>query len=176
MKTLIPEIPRIETGRLVLKLLEDRHAEALRELTEDRRVYRYLPTFLFEKRYADPHEAVARLYTECLEDSLILGIFEGDSFCGLAELYGYQAEIHKISIGCRLCRRCWGRGIATQVIAALVRWLYETAGIEIITASSMVENHGSANALRKNGFSLVSSGALEDWGYPGPTVADKWIR
>ena len=30
--------------------------------------------------------------------------------------------------------------------------------------------------LEKNGFSLVSHAVGEDWGYPAPTLADKWIR
>ena len=40
----------------------------------------------------------------------------------------------------------------------------------------MVENLASARVLTKNGFSLVVRGAEEDWGYPQPTAADKWIR
>ena len=40
----------------------------------------------------------------------------------------------------------------------------------------MVENKASAKVLIKNGFALVVSGAKEDWGYPEPTIVDKWIR
>ena len=40
----------------------------------------------------------------------------------------------------------------------------------------MSENRASANVLRKNGFTLVVSGAGEDWGYEEPTISDKWIR
>ena len=54
-------------------------------------------------------------------------------------------------------------------------YLQENTDIEIITASTMVENRASANVLIKNGFELVSSGAGEDWGFPEPTLTDKWI-
>ncbi len=101
-------------------------------LAADERVYRWLPTFLFERKYADAQEVIRRLYTECLEESLILG--------------------------------------------AIVRCLYGQTDIEIITASTMVENSASAKVLQKNDFTLVVSGAEEDWGYGRPTIADKWIR
>ena len=58
----------------------------------------------------------------------------------------------------------------------MVDYLYGETDIEIITASTMIENLASANVLRKNGFSLVVHSALEDWGYAEPTLTDKWIR
>jgi len=42
--------------------------------------------------------------------------------------------------------------------------------------STMLENKASAHVLIKNGFTLVKHSVDEDWGYPEPTPADKWIR
>ena len=50
------------------------------------------------------------------------------------------------------------------------------ADVQIITASTTVENKASAKVLIKNGFALVVSGAKEDWGYPELTIVDNWIR
>ena len=97
-------------------------------------------------------------------------------FCGLAEIYGYRAPIRKASVGYRLLREEWGKGIATEALGILIRELLENRGIEIITASTMVENRASARVLEKNGFTLVARAVDEDWGYPAPTPADKWIR
>jgi ribosomal-protein-alanine N-acetyltransferase len=58
----------------------------------------------------------------------------------------------------------------------MIRYLEEETDIEIITASTMVENKASARVLQKNGFELVTSGAEEDWGYERPTLTDKWIK
>lgn len=49
-------------------------------------------------------------------------------------------------------------------------------GIEIITVSTMLQNQASAHVLLKNGFSLVNHAVDEEWGFPEPTPADKWIR
>ena len=175
MRELFPAPPVLAGERLCLRPLAAPDAEGLSRLVREDAVYRFLPTFLFEKQYA-PAEAIARLYDEGLRDSLILGVFSGERFCGLAEIYGYRAPIRKASVGYRLLREEWGKGIATEALGILIRELLENRGIEIITASTMVENRASARVLEKNGFTLVARAVDEDWGYPAPAPADKWIR
>ena len=181
MKKLFPEIPVLNNGQIELRALTQADAEALEEMVNSRRVYRYLPTFLFEKKYPDVREVIRRLYTECLEESLILGVFTGDgssfdTFCGLAEMYGYKENIHKISIGYRLLEEYWGKGIATEAVALMVDYLYSRTDVEIITASTMIENKASEGVLKKNGFIMTAAAVGEDWGYPEDTIADKWFR
>ncbi|MBO4359551.1 MAG: GNAT family N-acetyltransferase [Eubacteriaceae bacterium] len=175
-KKLFSEIPYIQGGTLTLKALAREDAEGLRELVDNPEVYRYLPTFLFEKRYDDVLTVIDRLYDECIKESIILGIFSDGEFCGLAEFYGFRDDVHKISVGYRLLERCWGKGIATGSLGLMVDYLYGDTDIEIITASTMVENRASARVLEKNGFDLVTRSSPEDWGYEEPTLADKWIR
>ena len=175
MKKLFPEPPVLAGGRLCLKTLSLPDADSLRRLTREEPVYRYLPTFLFEKKYSRPGDVILRLYDEGLEDSLILGIFMGERFCGLIEVYSFRAPIHKASVGYRLLREEWGKGIATEALKILIGELLKR-GIEIITASTMLENHASAHVLQKNGFTLVNHAVEEDWGYPSATLTDKWIR
>ncbi len=91
-------------------------------------------------------------------------------------MYGFRDEIHKISVGYRLLKRCWGRGIATEALGLMIGYLYGETDVEIITASTMVENEASANVLKKNRFSLVSHAVGEDWGRGSATIADKWIQ
>ncbi len=175
-KKLFSEIPYLRRGRVELKKLDASHAAGLEEMRKNPRVYRYLPTFLFEQKYEDVGYVIDHLYDECRKESIILGVFYDGEFAGLAEMYGYMDAIHKISIGCRLTERYWGCGIASEVVFLLVDYLYEETDIKIITASNMVENQGSANVLKKTGFDLVDHAVEEDWGYETPTIADKWIR
>ena len=170
------QMPSLRTDRILLKRVSMADENALREMIGSKQVYQYLPTFLFEQQYEDIREMIGHLYTDCLNESLILGVYSEGAFCGLAELYGYKENIHKVSIGYRLLERYWGRGIATETVQVLLDYLYSQTDIEIITASTMIENTASANVLLKNGFVLVVHAAKEDWGYPEPTIADKWIR
>ena len=174
MKKLFSEIPYIKTERLVLRKIEEKDAEGLSELAHSPNVYRYLPTFLFEQKYEDVNEVIRRLYDECFKESVILGVFIEEEFCGLAEIYGYRENTHKASIGCRFLERSWGKGIATETVGALVRYMTQETGIKIITASTMVENKSITRVVEKNDFSLVASGVGEDWGYSQPTPANKW--
>ena len=176
MKKLFSEIPYLQRERITLREVSQHDAAAVKELTEEAAVYRYLPTFLFEKKYEDISYMISRLYDECFRESIILGIYLDDEFCGLAEMYGYRDEIHKISVGYRLMEKHWGKGIATETLGLMVDYLYHETDIEIITASTMIENHASAKVLEKNGFELVVHAVPEDWGYESPTIADKWIR
>ena len=176
MKLLFPEPPVLTGGRISLRPLTLSDSESLRRFTGQDAIYRYLPTFLFEKKYGDAEDVIRKLYDECLDDSLILGVFDGCEFLGLAEVYGFKASIHKASVGYRLLEEKWGQGIATETLKILVDELLNDRGIEIITASTMVENHASARVLQKNGFTFVNGAVDEDWGYPEPTPADKWIR
>ena len=182
MRDLFPEPPVLIGSTLYLRPLgasdtsKASDAEALQILMEQYEVYRYLPTFLFEKKYKKAEDVILRVYQEGLRDSLILGIFEEGSFCGLAEVYGYRAPIRKASVGYRLLKEKWGKGIATEALGIMIQELLENRGIEIITASTMIENLASAHVLQKNGFIMVNHCVDEDWGFPEPTPADKWIR
>ena len=176
VKELFREIPTIRGKGLVLKKITHEDEDAIRKLVSSEAVYRYEPSFLLEKRYEDIPFMIDRLYDECLEESLILGIFQEEVFCGLAEFYGFRARVHKISTGYRLSEHCWGRGIATRALSLMVDYLYGETKIEIITASTLPENKASERVLMKNGFQLVAANSDEDWGYEKPLPTDKWIR
>ena len=175
MKELFPEAPVLSGKDITLRPLVPSDAGDLWHLTGQEAVYHYLPTFLFEKKY-EASEVIRRLYDDGLKDSLILGIFRQNDFCGLSEIYGYRAPVHKASVGYRLLKEKWGQGIATEVLRIMVQELLDRRAIEIITASTMIENRASAHVLGKNGFILVAHAVEEDWGFTEPTLTDKWIR
>ena len=80
MKGLFSSPPVLQGRTLVLRPLVLSDAGDLERLTRQEAVYRYLPTFLFEQKY-EATEVIRRLYDEGLEESLILGVFAGNSFC-----------------------------------------------------------------------------------------------
>lgn len=180
LRNLFDDVPQLESERLIISRVRPEDCQGLREMIQDEKVYRYLPTFLYEKQDMDPLHIIQGMNDECIRKRIAihLGIFlkPEKAFCGLAELYGYKREIHKVSIGYRLKSAYWGKGIASETVRMLVDYLYGMTDVEIITASTMPDNNASARVLRKNGFELVVSGSGEDWGFQEPTLADKWIR
>jgi len=114
---------------------------------------------------------------EHLKESLILAVRDKETgeLAGLAEFYGLRVELHKVSIGCRLRECFWGRGFAAEAVLLMVGYLYGETDIEIITASTMVENEAAARALEKADFIRTARGVEEDWGFAEPTIVDKWF-
>ena len=176
MNRLIDSMPHLKGERIELRPLTAADADGLRELTDCEEVYRYLPTFLLEKQVADPAEAIRRMNDESREDSLFLGVFSREGFCGLAELYGFSAPLRKASVGNRFLPRCWGQGISSETLGLLIAWLFNDTRVRVLTASAMPENTASAAVLKKNGFRCVAHAVPEDWGFGQPTIADKWVR
>jgi len=178
-KKLFSEIPRIEGSRVVLDRIVDSDAASLKELTSNENVYRFEPSFLFERQREDAHETIRLLYGNLFtqKESLILGVRlkEDGQLAGLAEFYGLRDRLHKISVGYRLLERYWGKGLATEVAGLMVGYLYGETDIEIITASTMVGNIASARVLEKNDFICTVHDDREDWGFPEPTPVNKWF-
>ena len=57
----------------------------------------------------------------------------------------------------------------------MTEYLFNETDIEIITASTMVENTASAHVLEKNGFMTTKSIQKEDWGHAESTSAFRWF-
>lgn len=178
-KKLFSEIPSLEGAHVVLDRVVDTDADALRDLIDNPLVQRYLPTYLFEKQFDDAHEAIRLLYSDLFtkKESLIMAIRvkETGELAGLAEFYGLRDHLHKVSMGYRLREHWWGHGFATEAARLMVNYLYGQTDIEIITASTMVQNEASAHVLEKADFIRTARSVEEDWGYPEPTIVDKWF-
>ena len=174
MRHLAEQLRYLESSRLVLRRLDRGDTAALEELVRDGEVYRYLPGFLYERRYPDISKVIEGLYRECLDDSLILGIFENGGFCGLAEWYDYRPDTGCISVGNRLLSRCWGMGLAPATLEVMLCGLEERTDIRTVTATSMTANRASGRVLEKYGFLLIASGVEEDWGLTAPAIVDRW--
>ena len=97
-----------------------------------------------------------------------------EEFCGIAEIYHYNSDLSKVTIGYRLAEEFWGRGIATEIVEMMVRYLFRDTDVKLIVASHFASNPASGKVLKKNGFRLIASSAEEDWGYPAKTIVDKW--
>ena len=99
MKKLFDEIPCLENDRVILRPVAEGDAEALREMTLNPAVYRYLPTFLYEQQDPDIHAVIRGFYGDLFrkKQSLILAVCRKEApetFCGLAEFYGFRNILH----------------------------------------------------------------------------------
>ena len=180
MLRLFEEFPRLESERLLLREWTAADAPALEEIIRDPAVYRYLPTFLYEQSVADTGEMIAGARAACFDtkESILFGVCLTDdpaAVIGIAEIYNYEPQKEKASVGYRLNRRYWGQGIAGEATALLTRYLLEQTDVRKITAHVMAENGASARVLEKNGYVLRWTGLREDWGRGEPVLINKYM-
>jgi ribosomal-protein-alanine N-acetyltransferase len=164
---LFSELPTIVGEHLTIRPLEASDASALQEFIDTERNYPYIPAYLFEMNHGTALDVIEDVYKDLFLDkeSIILGVYLGGwEFCGLAEIYGYRPEAHKVSLGARFHERYWNRGIATEVLHLMVEYLYNETDCDLITVSVMVENEPSNRIAEKNGF-IFTTVAEEDWGF-----------
>ena len=176
---LFEEIPYLENEKLVLKEMTLEDAPALGRIASDPKVYVYLPTFLYEQKYADPCEAILNMRRECFEtgESIMLGIFLKEDLhemVGIAEMYAYDEKKRKVSIGIRLAQAYWHQGIALPAERLMLDYL-KKAGIRTVTGHVMVHNAASAHVAREAGFEVKYPKLWEDWGREGPVLTDKYV-
>ncbi|MBE6018341.1 MAG: GNAT family N-acetyltransferase [Lachnospiraceae bacterium] len=177
---LFDEIPALDDGYLKIGKIEEKDAAVLEEMSANDNVRKFLPTFLFEYRFADKHEAVKEMYGSIFQrkESLILGIFlngEEGRMAGVCEIYNYDPHWNKASIGCRLNEEFWNRKIASHVIMLLKDYLFEKTDVKRITVHVMTDNIYSCRAVEKCGFRLRKSNAEEDWGFEKPVRVNKYV-
>ena len=177
---LFEEYPYLENDVIAMSRLTEADIPGLEELTAQPDVGATIPTFLYEYKYEDKREMLAHMDEECFDtkESILLGVrsrSEAPEFYGIAEIYNYEEEKQKASIGYRLLPSVWGKGIATQEVELLKEYLFGETGLRTITAHVLRENKRSAHVLEKNGFVNLYPGVMEDWGRGEPQLTDKYV-
>ena len=77
------------------------------------------------------------------------------AFLGWFSLSRPDADETQCSLGYRLARSAWGRGLATEGAVTLLGLAFATTALERVTATTYQENLGSRRVLDKLGFELV---------------------
>lgn len=181
MEKLFDSVPNLSGQNVSLKGLTIVDLENIKQMISCNDIYRYVPPFVPELQCNGDIEyfintMCKELFAKKIE--IILGIYSkyyNDKLCGLFELYHYFSNDMKVSIGYRLAKEFWNKGIATEAISLIVNYLFEQTDITTISASNMVDNPSSGRVLEKNRFSKIGESVLEDWGFSQKVYVDKWI-
>lgn len=131
-------------------------------------------------RFPNPYdEEAARRMVEWSRDgagvnawqfALVVG---GELAGGIGAIRNNDVETHTATVGYWLGTRFWGRGLATEAVAGLVRYMREETDVEQLTATCFGWNPASRRVLEKCGFALegVRRAVVRKWG----RTTDLWI-
>lgn len=161
----------IDTARLRLRRLRPSDEADLIALDSDPEVMRYVGSPAGVK---PPAETLERVRQRITGDQGPLGFWRVEGRDGT--FYGLGALIRMptgddIELAYRLARPAWGRGIASEAGAALVRYAFTTVGLPRVVAVTYLDNRASQRVLEKIGF--ARQGELD---YKGVLAAFYTIR
>ena len=98
---------------------------------------------------------------------------EGRLIGGIGATRADDVHAHTAVVGYWLGTEFWGRGLASELVGALVRYMTEETDVEQLTATCFGWNPASMRVLEKNGFvnEGVRKGVVRKWG----RTTDLWI-
>jgi ribosomal-protein-alanine N-acetyltransferase len=143
----------LATSRLLLRRFTMADLDLLDRLNSDVEVMRYLGGVASR---AETQVMLEKRILTYYVDNPGLGVWatiERDSgdCIGFHLLNHIRGEAH-IQVGYRLFPQAWGRGYATEMSIALLRYGYRNLGLKTLTAITDLGNVGSQNVLLKSGL------------------------
>lgn len=165
---------------IYLRPIRESDKDDIQRMMDDSKVYKYVPTFVPEKKYKTAEEFIHNAYYDELKVSCILAIVEVsdiglEHFCGFLELYYFKEIKNEVYIGLRLARYSWGNNIAERVLSILIPHLTAHTEIDSIKATTMKDNEIVNNILENVSFEKVGE-AEEDWGFETKVPVYKWVH
>lgn len=156
-------LPSFETARLRLRPRVLADLDACLAMDRDPEVTRHIAG-----PWHDPDEhrrfvthRITRDYPSGLGYWSIFEKAAPDAFVGWVLLIpDFAGGARDIEIGWRLVRAAWGRGIASEAAAALVRHAFDTVRLPRVVADIAAANAGLLNVARKLGMRRV--GVVQD--------------
>ncbi len=173
----------LETERLTLRRFTDTDADAelVFELDSDPEVMRYIGPFTlpsvaaYRQRIRDVWlPQYTHLGRGCLATfEKASRAFVGWFFVRPSPAYMFAAEAgwtrsSDLELGYRLRRSAWGRGLATEASATLVRLALADPEVTCVVAAALITNRASWRVMEKVGMTHVRDFAIP--GYADPRV------
>ena len=147
-------IPELETKRLRLRAPVPGDAAALLAVLGDPEVTRYhnVPTLT---SLVEAQGLLERLEQRQAARETIrwaIELVDTGEMIGTVGLLRFDFEHRHAEVGYEIARRWWGRGLAPEAAAAVVRYGFSVLGLHRIEAGVLPGNDASVRVLQKVGF------------------------
>jgi len=145
------QLPILTTERLILRSLTLEDAPEILRIRSDDRVNKFL-----DRPKATSIEDALAFIRKILaaKESFYWGISQKDNntLIGSVCLWNIAIEKKSAEIGYELYPDFQGKGIMQEAITAVIRYGFESAGFNVITALSSADNDKSIRLLEQNNF------------------------
>lgn len=170
-----PLTPTLRTARLRLRPFKDEDVDGLFALHSNARVLRYWDAPAWSERArAERFIAACRQMAEDGTGArLAVDCIEAEAFIGWCSLSRWSPDHRSASLGYCFHEAAWGHGYATEAAGALLRWAFDSLGLNRVQAETDTRNAASARVLEKLGF--VREGTLREDCVVNGEVSDSWV-
>lgn len=156
--------PVLETDRLVLRALAEDDIPAISRLRSDEGVNRYID----RPARVNLHEAMVFMLfiREGMRNNRwvywAIGLGDDPRLAGTVCLWNFTEDKTTADIGYELHPDYQKRGVMNEALVAVVRYGFDTLGLQCIQAFTHPENAASTGLLQRNGFRLVPGAKDEE--------------
>ena len=161
----------INTKRLILRPFQVEDArEMFENWASDPEVTQYL-TWLPHESVETTKESLKR-WVEGYQNPLQFkwSIVFNNEVVGSIDVVHLEEKLDAVEIGYALSRKCWGKGIMTEALIAVSRYLLEEAGCNRVCARHDVNNPASGKVMQKVG--MTYEGTLRQIGKNNQGICD----
>lgn len=146
--------PQLETEKLILRKLDLHDAPNMFSYFSKDEVTEFydLETFTSEKQADELIKRFATRYEAKKQIRWAITLREVDQLIGTIGFHAIETEHWKAEIGYELHPTYWGKGIMSEVIAAVIRYGFNEMKLNRIEAFYDPKNFSSGRVLEKNGF------------------------
>ena len=167
----------LETGRLRLRRFTIEDVDLLVALDSDPEVMRFITDGVPTPR-ATYSEVILPRWLALYESLPLLGYWAAEDrdkggFLGWFHLRPDRIDPDEQELGYRFMRAAWGRGLATEGAAAVVRHGFESVGPEKISARTLAGNLASQRVMRKCGLAFERRFVYPDDVIPGRPESER---
>ncbi len=163
----------IETDRMLLRRFVDSDFQAVYEFNSNKEVQKYTGDVLIQS-IDQAKEIIAEIWFKDYNKygyGRYAAVHKStNKVIGFAGLK-YLPEIDETDIGFRYLPEYWGKGIATEVGIAVLKYGFETIQLDKIIGIAMPENTGSRKVLEKLGLEFYKIDA-----YEGDNGKHRWYQ
>ncbi|MGQ3480646.1 GNAT family N-acetyltransferase [Paenibacillus sp. TY11] len=161
VEAMFEQFPILKSDDLVLKKIEDHHLDEVFEIYNNDKVFEYCG--IIPKHNKDTvKKMIGHFERDYHKKSRVKwGIFanpESDRLLGIIEAFDFNQKVNMVTIGYFLAESHWGKGVATEAVNILLKFLFMYMNINRIQAEVMPLNENSKRVLLKNGF--IKEGTL----------------
>ncbi|MEH7050742.1 GNAT family N-acetyltransferase [Bacillus pseudomycoides] len=155
------DFPVLESVNLVLRKIEEVHLQEVYSIYDNDKVFEYCG-IIPKHNLQTVRKMIGHFDRDYHKKSRIKwGIFQknqSDKLVGIIESMDFNQKVNMVSIGYFLAEDYWGKGIATESVRMVVKFLFEEVNVNRIQAEVMPVNEVSKKVLLKNGF--IKEGVL----------------